>query len=427
MFRINTFANRRSRNGAVSALAMALAFGGVAAAGTALTTVPAAAQAAKPAAPKFSKGFIKAYEPVAAIANAEGGDYAAAKAQIPTVMAAAENADDRHAGGSLVLVLGNKLNDPALQRQGLELMLASGKVAPEQVGQFNFFVGNLAYAAKDYAAARTALQAAVAAGYTEDNPQGLIAESLFAEGKSAEGLTYLKTLVEQSAAAGTAVPESYLLRGLKVAYDSKLNDQAVDWSAMLVKANPNQRNWLQALQVVGATVDLQPQEQLDLLRLMMATNSLSTRAEFTNYIETVDPRVMPNEASKVLAAAVTAGVLTSGDDYYGEVKRVVDQRLPSQAKEAADYAREANSASTGKPAETAGDIYYSMGDYAQAEAMYQMALTKGPTDRNTTLTRLGMVQALQGKAADARENLGQVTGNRASVARMWSTYADTKA
>lgn len=424
MFRMPHLGRIRTRGGAASALALALAFGSVSVASLAVTSTPAAAQSA----PKYSKGFVKVYEPVAAIVNGPAGtDYASAKPQIAGVIAAAENDDDRNAAGNLVLVLGNKLSDSALQRQGLEMMLASGKVAPAQIGQFNFFVGNLAYAAKDYPAARAALEKAVAAGYTEGNPQGLIAESYFTENKPAEGLAYLKSLVEKNAAAGQAVPEAWLLRGLKVAYESKLPEQTVDWSALLVKANPTAKSWQQALQVIGATVDLQPQEQLDLLRLMMATNSLSTRNEFTTYIETVDPRVMPSEAQKVLAAAVTSGVLTSTDQYYGEVKRVVDQRLPSQQKEAADYAKEAQAAATGKPAETAGDIFYSLGDYAQAEAMYQLALTKGPSNRDQTLTRLGMVQALQGKAQPAQETLGQVKGNRAAVARMWSTFAATKA
>lgn len=423
MVRMPQSFRQRIRGGFTSAFALALVASGAAVVGTAATSAPAMAQAK----PKYSKEFVKLYQPAAAIANSPTGDYASAKPQLPAIVAAIANDDDRHAAGSLVLLLGNKLSDSALQRQGLELMLASGKVAPEQVGQFQYFVGNLAYAAKDWAAARTALQAGIAAGYTNDNPEGLIAESYFNENNTAAGLGYLKQTIAARAAAGTPAPEGWLLRGLKMAYEGNLKDESVEWSTMLVKANPTDRNWLQALQVVGASYDFQPQEQLDLLRLMLHTNSLSTRNEFTNYIETIDPRIAPNEANAVLAAAVAAGVMTTTDTYYGEVKRVVDQRLPSQAKEAGDYAKEAATAATGKPAENAGDIYFSMGNYAQAEAMYQLAVQKGTADRNQTLTRLGMAQALQGKAQPARDSFGQVQGNRAPVAKMWIAYVDSKA
>lgn len=410
------------RNHLSSALAVALMAGGLAVSSSVVTTVEAAAQAK----PKYSKGFVKVYEPVAAIVNAEGADYASAKAQIPAVVAAVENADDRHAAGSMTLVLGNKLSDSTLQRQGLELMLASGKVPAEQVGHFNFFVGNLAYGAKDYAAARTALEAAIAAGHTADNPQGLIAESFFAEDRTAEGLAYLKKTVQAQAATGAAVPEQWLRRGLKMAYEGDLAAETLDWSNMLVKANPTKENWQQALQVVAVSFDLTDQEQLDMLRLMMATGSISTRNEFTSYIETLDPRIMPNESGRVLQAAVTAGVMTKDDQYYGEVDRVVQGRLAAQPKEAADYAREAAGAAVGRPAESAGDIYFSMGEYAKAEEMYQLAVQKGTADAGQTLTRLGMAQAMQGKGALAQETLGKVTGSRVPVATMWSTFAATK-
>src|SRR5690606_7660913 len=108
-----------------------------------------------------SKAFAEAYQPVADIANSEGGNYAAAKAQLPAVLAAVETPDDRFLAGNVSLLLGNKLDDPTLQRQGLELMLASGKADPAQIGQLQFFVGSLAYNAGDWPAARTALQAAI--------------------------------------------------------------------------------------------------------------------------------------------------------------------------------------------------------------------------------------------------------------------------
>ena len=134
------------------ALALALSIGFV---GATMAEAPAMAQQAKT---QNSKGFAEAYQPVADIANAEGGNYAAAKAQLPAVLAAVETPDDRFLAGSVSLLLGNKLSDPTLQRQGLELMLASGKANPAQIGQLHFFVGSLAYNAGDWASARTALK-----------------------------------------------------------------------------------------------------------------------------------------------------------------------------------------------------------------------------------------------------------------------------
>lgn len=406
----------------VSAFAMALALGGSAVVATALTAAPAMAQQG----PKYSKEFVKVYKPLADIVNAEGADYASVKPQLPALMAAIKNEDDRNAAGNLVLILGNKLNDQSFQRQGLELMLASGKVAPERVGQFNFFVGNLAYAAKDYAAARKALEASAAAGYSEASPEALIAESYFQENQTQAGLDYLEGAMAKFKAAGKPVPEAWLLRGVKMAYEADLAPAATHWSALLVTANPTQKGWTQGLQVVGAVNDFEPQAQLDLLRLMLDTGALTTRSEYSMYAETADPRIMSGEVKRVLDAAVAAGVFTTTDDYYKEVKRVVDSRLASQATEAASYAKEARTAAKGNVAQNAGDIYLSMGDWAQAEAMYALAVEKGVPDTNVALTRLGIAQARQNKNAEAKASFAKVTGARAPIAEMWTAYVNTR-
>lgn len=413
---------RETRRKPGRSLALALVLG-LGLAGTSFTAEPAFAQSKA----QNSKAFVEAYQPVADIANAEGGDYAAGKARLPAVLAAVETADDRFLAGNLSLLLGNKLNDPALQRQGLELMLASGKADPAQVGQLQFFVGSLAYNAGDYGAARTALQAALDAGYTQDNPQGLIAESYFKEGQAAQGLDYLKGLIEEQKAAGQEVPEAWYLRGLKVAYDNKLTDKATEWSALLVANSPTERNWLQALQVVNSLVSADAQARLDVLRLMALTDSLSQRSEFETYVATLDPRVLPSEAGKVLATGVEKGAFQPSDPFYAETKRIVDSRASSEAELAADYESEAASAADGKPAFNAGDVYLSIGNYAKAEEMFKLALNKGGVDRNQVLTRIGIAQVHQSKLNEAKDSFAQVSGERAPVARMWTAYIESRA
>jgi tetratricopeptide (TPR) repeat protein len=423
-------ARRATSRGFGSALTLAIALAGGAAVVTAATAAPAAAQrGGRNNAPQTqnSEAFVAAYQPLAAIVNDAAGDLAAAKTQVPGLVAAIETPDDRNAGGNLILNLGNKLKDAQLQRQGLELMVASGKVDPAQLGQFQFFIGSLAYDAKDWTAARTALQAAVAAGYTETDPQPMIAETYFGDNQAAQGLDFLKGLVERNVAAGQPVPEAWLVRGLKVAYDARLTDKATEWSALLVAHAPNQTNWQRSLQVVNSVNQLDAQSRLDLLRLMLATNAMSDRREFEDYIEAADPRIMANEVDRVLAAGVQAGVWTSGDAYYTEVKQIVDQRAPQDRRDAPGLATEARGAANGTAAQNAGDVYLSLGSWAEAEEMFALALQKGGVDRDRTLTRLGIAQAQQGKKAEAKATLTQVSGARTPVARMWTAFVESRA
>lgn len=417
MLRMTLALSRGSRGGLGSALALALALTG-GAVGTAVLNTPVLAQ--------NSKNFGKVYQPVANVVNDAAGDIAAARAQLPAVIAAIETPDDRNVAGGLVLMAGNKLNDKALQRQGLELMLQSGKVPPEKVGQFQFFVGSLAYDAHDWAAARTALQAAIAAGHTADNPEALIAESYFGEGLHAQGLDYLRSAIEKRAAASQPIENAWLLRGLQVAYNHQLADKAIEWSVLDVKYGTSDKKWLEALQVVNAFSLDDKQIQLDVLRLMALTNSLSARGEYVSYIEAADARIMSNEVSRVLDAAVQAGAMSTGDEYYGEIKRMVDQRAPIDRASAPRLAVDARKSAQARDAQNAGDVFLSLGSYAEAEEMFRLALEKTGVNRDQALTRLGIAQVHQGKYAEAQATLGQVSGPRTGVARMWGVYAATR-
>ena len=196
---------------------------------------------------------------------------------------------------------------------------------------------------------------------------------------------------------------------------------------MLVSSYPTERNWMNALQVLADMNDFNPQQQLDLLRLMRETNSLSQRAEFVRYIEAADPRIMSNEVDDVLAAGLAAGEFSADDTYYGEVKGIVDQRKSEDQKDAPGLVTEAQGSSDPALSIEAADVAYSLDNFSQAETMYQMALDKGAPDRDTVLTRLGIAQAKQGKYAEAQATLDQVAGARAPIAQMWSLYAQTQA
>lgn len=428
MLRMSLSTRRKS----VRTLASAAAMAGAAVIGTASLSGPAFAQRGNAEAPRLTKDFQAVYQPVADAVNV-AGDYAAAKALVPALMAAIKSEYDRFHAGNIILQLGAKSSDRALQRQGLELMLASGQAAPADAGLLRYYLAGFAYDAQDYETARRELQAAIAAGYAgnfaqQQDPWGLIVESYFKQGRFEEGFDFLKKTITERRAAGQEVREIWFERSLALAYEQKLPAAAADWGALLVAQNPSQENWVKALQVVNSlNPAADPQLRLDVLRLMALTNSLSDRREFEGYIEAADPRIMANEVARVLDAGIQAGVFTAGDPYYTDVKRVVDDRIAADRAEAPGLAAEARQAASGTAARSAGNVYLSLGDYGAAEEMFKLALAKGGIDRDQILTRLGIAQVHQGKLDDARATFAQVSGARTAVARMWTVYIESRA
>jgi len=407
---------------AFSSLAMALALS----CGTvALTGIVAPAAVAQD---KNSKGFGAAYNAIMPSKRGEDPDWNVVKGQFGTLEAAIENEQDRYIAGQVILQAGNSLTDPSLQRKGLSMMLNSGKVAPEDVGRFQFFVGSLAFNARDYAAARTALQAASVAGFTDQDPRGLIAESYFQEGNAQQGVSYIKDLAGQVSAAGNTVPEEWLLRALQGAYDNNMVDAGTEVALMLVEQHPSAENFSNATQIANGLHDYSPQVQLDLLRLLRLTSGLPAREYSVLYIENADPRIMSNEVVDVLAEALAAGQFQTSDSYYVDVKNIADGRTAQDRADAPGLVTEAVNKSDASSALIAGDVNYSIENFAEAERMYALAAERGGPSLDAALTREGMAQIHQGKYAEAIATLNGVTmGERPTIAALWKAYAASKA
>lgn len=415
----------RTRSAVRFALAVALA-SGLALGGTGPAFAKDKKSEKEGAAQGNSKAFVEAYAPLQTIINNPSGDYASAKAMVPAVQATVQNNADKNTLGMALVTLGTKLNDAAMQKQGLQLALASGMATPAQAGVFHFFLGKFAYDEKNYTQARSEFQAALQAGYTQNDPRPAIAETYFGGGQAAEGLSYLSGVIKQEQAAGKAIPSEWLRRGLQVAYQAKLAPQANEYAAMLAANQPTAENWKAALQVIGALNQLDGDGELDLLRLMRQTGTLKDKRDYLAYVNAADPRRMANEVLAVLDEGVKAGALSTSDAAYKEAKSIADTRAAADKAEAASVAADARKAAEGTTAMGAGDEYFSFGAYDKAAEMYQLALDKGVSDRQLVLVHLGIAQAKQGLNDAAKATFQQVTGPRAAVAKMWLAYVDSK-
>ncbi len=448
-----------------SALGMALALG-VAAGGLAL---PAAAKEKKPEAPKIapSKAFIPPYvaakdgvdkagkrqdvlDAQAAVKAADNAyrsasgkkardearaKYDASVAALGTLLqpekdllekafAVATTPDDKFIAGQLSLALGQVAFDKSMQRRGLQSMVGSGKLSPADNAKFQFYIGGLSYDMREYPAARTAFQAAIAGGYTEGGVDGLLADAYFNDNMPNEGLKVLDDAITKR---GAAAPEDWIRKGIVVSYKAKMPAQAIKFSTQLVEGYPTQENWALALSVVRDMSTFQNQEQIDLLRLMGRTNSFSEARDYIEYIQAADPRRLPAEALKIVNMGVAAGKLQMSDPFVIDAKAISTARIAEDKASLVAMERDARGANaTAATAMAAGDAFLSHDNAVKAEEMYKIALTRPGVDAPRVLTRLGIVQIDQGRFAEARETFAKVTGARVPIAQLWSAFAKSK-
>lgn len=431
-----------------AALAVALSTS-LAAGGVLLGAAPAAAKEKEKEAPKggtYSKEFVAAAGPIQKIiqdlqaAKAKGTPDAQIKPTLgdaATKLAAAEavakTGQDKLAIGNWAVLLGGVLDDTPMRSRGIRNMIDSGLVEPEKVPTFNFYLGNFAYASKDYQGALDPLTKAIQGNVSEDAAAEMLADAYNELKRPAEGLTALKMAVDARKAAGGTVPESWYRRANVIAYKNKLGPQAIEWSTALVEAQPSSLNWLGAGQLAREFGNFGKEESLDLGRLFLRSGALDNEKqyvtrEFIEYIQAADPRRLPGETAKVIELGLSKGALDASDVFVSDSLSQAKGRIAADKASLVGLEKDARAAADGKLAVATADAYLSYDNPAKAEELYQMALTKGGAiDKDRALTRLGIAQFDQDKFDAAKASFAQVGGVRAPIAKLFSVLAADKA
>lgn len=351
-----------------------------------------------------------------------------ADARLAAAVAAASTPLDKLKAGELTRNVGVLKGDPATQHKGLVMMIDSGAAQPASLGQLQWLAGVTAYQTQDYNNAIKYIKPAFDSGYRDQGGMidKVLADAYKRTNNSGAALQMSQDEINKARASGGRPSDGALRTALQAAYDAKQVGPATDLSAQLVEYYPTPASWTSALQVVRALNRLGAQENLDLMRLMARTGSLTSRNDYLSYIQDADPRRSPGEVLKIIDQGVSSGKLSASD--VSEVRGLAQGRLTADRNSLPAYEKEARSGSaTFASINGAADAFLSYDQPAKAEELYKLALPKAGGEKDRVLTRIGIAQADQGKYAEAQSTFAQVTGVRAPVAKLWTAYVKGKA
>ncbi|MEC8035400.1 MAG: hypothetical protein VX205_10465 [Pseudomonadota bacterium] len=415
------------------ALALALAM----TSGAVSTPAFAAKKEEKKAGPKLNitPDVLKALQ--TAQKSAEAQDFAAAKTAIAEADSKAASNDDKYQIGAIKLNTGIAAKDEAMKMEGLNQMLDSGLTPPEQAGQFNAVAADAALAQKNYDVAIQRGQAALAAGYKAEAVQPTIAQAYFgkagttnttaepARGFTQQGLAALKAAADATKAAGQQVPAQWYQIGVSRAEAAKLPD-VTEWAKMSYQADPSGQNLRTLVRLFQrANPNITNRENLDVLRLLGASDGLVVAQDFTEYAEMASKTGIYGEVKTVIDKGRSKGVLNASqgaDVYQSAVPKIAGDKSTLGSAEA-----DAQKAANGKIAAATADAYLGYGDYAKAASMFELAKQKGGVDADEVNTRLGIAKTLGGDTAGAKAAFEAVQGGaRKQIAGLWLAYLGTK-
>ena len=386
------------------------------------------------AAPKrnYSKPFIAAYTPVVDLLNKQKNP-AAAKTEFPKVVAAIANDDDRYEAGILAINIGAGVKDLVLQEQGIDLLLASTTTPANIKTEYTFRKGAIAYDGKNFPAAEKLMIDAYNAGHRGNNIEFLISNAQSQQNKDADAVAWLGKAIDADKAAGK-VNKAYFVRAAVLASKSKNYAGAAGWYKQLLATENNPDYWHDALAFFDRSLTLNPEESLDLFRLMRVTNGLRFQQEYAQYLDSLSYVGVryPAEAVSVLEEGFAKGVISRNNVTFSEKFKEANARLAEDTATLAGTVAPAKASPKGMLASLTGDSFFSHKKYDTAKELYESALSKGPvldkdgkdqTDR--TRFRLAMTKVMLADYAGAKSDFGLLTSpNRKAIAEYWNMYID---
>ena len=389
------------------------------------------------AAPKknYSKPFIAAYVPVADLLN-KTKDAAAAKAEFPKVVAAIGNDDDRYEAGILAINIGAGLKDLAFQEQGIDLLIASASTPADLKREYTFRKGAIAYDSKRFADAEKNMLDAYNLGHRGNNIEFLISNTMSQQNKDVEAIAWMGKAIDASKAAGS-VNKTYLVRAAVLSAKAKNYAGASNFYKDLIIAENNPDYWHDALVFFGRSRDFNPEEILDIMRLMRATDGIRFQQEYTEYLDSLSYIGVryPAEAVSLLDEGFAKGLISRNNVTFSERYNEAKARLAEDTRTLAGTIAPAKASPKGMLASLTGDSFFSHKDYKTAKELYETALSKAPvldkdgvdqTDR--TRFRLAMSKTMLGDYVGAKADFDMVSSaNRKAMAEYWVVFITHRA
>ncbi len=413
---------KRFRQTSATAVAAVLGCALIVAAPAAAKEKPKKEEEQKGAQLKPSKEFSPALKKLTEAAKAK--DMAALEAALAEGQASATSPDDKYLVSFYELQLGIGKSDKAIQGKALDGMLESGLTPPESLAAYNFFSGNFAYGDKDYAKAVKRLEAAKAAGSTEQGLPVLLMDSYLKLNQVDQGLAVAKDAIAAARAAGRVPSEELYVRPAGALQAAKRNGELLDMLAMRLEDYPQPVIWRNTLFILLQQEASDKVMNLDTFRLMRATKSMTQRPEYLEYAALATEAGYPSEAVAVIKEGQAANVIQTSDERFNTILESQEPRAKADAVALkADAAKPATAANP-KLARQTADGLVGIGDYATAISLYEKAAAGGDP---LAQYRLGVAQALAGQKDAAIASFAKVQGDRARLANLWTIHLSAKA
>ena len=315
--------------------------------------------------------------------------------------------------------------DVPLALQSFDAVLANPMLpAEERAGLLEGMV-ELAYNAKDYAKVGPLAERYAKVGGKNPEVRKLQVQAMYLGDDFKGAAAALRQQVEAEEAAGRQ-PDEPTLR-LWASSAVKMNDapQYTLAADRLLAYYPSAKLWADALATLQSQPGFSDRLRLDLLRLRLATGTLTQADAYLAMAQLAQQAGLPGEAKKVLDAGFAAGVLGQGNG-AAEHKRLQAAATKQAADDEKSLLAAKASASDNNLTFSTGFALSTIGQFDKGLPLMEAAVAKGglrnPAEANLHLGVAYFGAGQREKAITAWKAVQGADGS-AELARLWQVFA----
>jgi tetratricopeptide (TPR) repeat protein len=228
--------------------------------------------------------------------------------------------------------IGKQRSDGVLRTQALDVLIASEMTPRERLPSFLAVRGNIAFQAGDFATANTMWTRQLAMKPGDPDVTANLAQVRVAQNDPKGATELLDQAIAARTAAHQPVSEILYRQAMSTAYQGGMVEKGVAAAHALVRAYPGPGNWRDALVVYRQLVQPQGPLEIDLMRLMRATGSLTRDAEYQRMAQLLEQAGLLAEARAVMADGVSRDVLDPLDPHTHAINAEIDRRTQQPAR-----------------------------------------------------------------------------------------------
>ncbi|NNM62436.1 MAG: hypothetical protein HKM03_09725 [Steroidobacteraceae bacterium] len=320
-----------------------------------------------------------------------------------------------------------KLGNMNAAEKSWEAALQTGACTPQDTLRFTRAVFQLSYNAHDYAKAIAYGQKLIALGQGNEQIYAVIGQGYFLTKNCRGADVYMDKAIAAAHATGKPPQEGYYQIKLQCAFNAKDTAGEIAGFTDLVRLTNKPEYWNSLLRLERQNTR-KDKNLLMIYRLMYNTSSMNVTSDYVEMAQLLGDAALPEEALAVVQKAISSGaVKPTQAARVNRLLKDMQRRAASDQKGIPTYVTQANKSPTGELDVKLGEVYYGIGNYANAVQAINNGLKKGHVKSlGQAYVYLGLSnQYLKNipAAKHAFAKLKTVTSMPSNIRGLWALYA----